>query len=100
MALLRETYINALDTLDLASDDLLTELRKVIIMQGETNWISTSEAAKLLDTTAQTIRRMIARGDIPAQKVKFGQSFRYMIDKRKLEGIEVNKPGRQPDEKK
>lgn len=61
----------------------------------EVEWVSTGEAAKLLNTSRETIVNMIKRGDIPAEKTPFGSRFIYRIRTSDLEGVEI-KPGGRP----
>ena len=45
----------------------------------EKHFLSIQEAAKLVGKSPQTIRRMIKRGDLSAQRVKSPQGFHYVV---------------------
>ncbi len=45
----------------------------------EKNYLSLQDAASLLGKSPQTLRRMIKRGEIKAQRMKSPQGFNYMV---------------------
>lgn len=57
-------------------------------------YISTKDAASILKVSAQTIRRMIERGDIRAIEVHFGERKFFAIRRGDVENVETNPPGR------
>ncbi len=47
----------------------------------DTNLLTLQEAADSLGKSTQTIRRMIKRGELKAQRVKTPQGFHYLVEK-------------------
>lgn len=56
----------------------------VLIIYLTPDYISLEEAAHLLKKSVQTVRRMVKRGDLPAQQVKTPQGFYYQIKRENL----------------
>lgn len=56
----------------------------VLITYLNLDYISLGEAAHLLKKSVQTVRRMVKRGELPAQQVKTPQGFYYQIKRENL----------------
>jgi len=48
---------------------------------SQQDFLTLEEAAKALKKSVQTLRRMIKRGELPAQRVRTPQGFNYVIKK-------------------
>ncbi len=48
---------------------------------NQQDFLTLEEAAKGLGKSAQTVRRMIKRGELPAKRVKTHQGFQYVVNR-------------------
>lgn len=48
---------------------------------SQQDFVTIEDAARALNKSAQTVRRMIKKGELPAQRVKTPQGFNYIIRK-------------------
>lgn len=63
-------------------------------MSDENDYVSVGTAADILGVTPQTIRRMIKRGDIPAEGTIMGKTIYYRIKRSDLDNVTINPPHR------
>jgi excisionase family DNA binding protein len=62
---------------------------------GEQEYVSVGVAADILGVTRQTIRRMIKRGDLPAEQTDLGDNrVSYRIKRSDLDNVKINPPHR------
>ena len=83
-----------------ASVNSLYELNHtgVRLVDEKPEWVGTAEAAEMLDVSRTTIKNMIERGDLPAEKIPFGKQggYIYRIKTEDLKGIQLRPRGPKP----
>lgn len=59
----------------------------VAIEASAADWITTTAAAARLEVTPQTVRRMVKRGQLPAQRLENGYHGRMLLARTDVEAL-------------